>query len=558
MHGSHYGGHGGYGSGSRGHGAGGGGFSNGNFGGGGGGYSGSYGSRGGFGGNGGAGGSLKPVNFSRANLGPVQKNFYQEDPRVTGRSQQEVDEWIRKGEVTLNGTDVPRPVFQFDEANFDNRIVKLLQSNFQQPTAIQSISWPVALSGRDIVSIARTGSGKTLGFLLPGIVHTIYQQPRAHGDGPTVLVLLPTRELAQQVEQVARDYCKAMGLSVTCVFGGASKGPQSSDLRRGVDICIATPGRLLDFLENGTTNMMRCSFLVLDEADRMLDMGFEPQIRKIVGQIRPDRQTLMFSATWPNEVRKLAADFQQEPVHLNVGSMELSANHNITQEVEVVDEYGKQSRLFQILENIMQQKECKTIIFCETKRKCDELTRGMRKDGWPALCIHGDKNQSERDWVLNQFKAGKTPILLATDVAARGLDVSDIKFVINYDYPNNSEDYVHRIGRTGRRDQKGTAYTFFTRSNAPKARDLIKVLQEASQNIPPQLAQMASSGGGGYGGHSRYGGGSRGGGRGRGPPTTGGYKREANFGPSSPAKRGRFDDGGHYGGGKSAGGGSRW
>lgn len=177
-------------------------------------------------------------------------------------------------------------MFQFDEANFDNRIVKLLQSNFQQPTAIQSISWPVALSGRDIVSIARTGSGKTLGFLLPGIVHTIYQQPRAHGDGPTVLVLLPTRELAQQVEQVARDYCKAMGLSVTCVFGGASKGPQSSDLRRGVDICIATPGRLLDFLENGTTNMMRCSFLVLDEADRMLDMGFEPQIRKIVGQIR--------------------------------------------------------------------------------------------------------------------------------------------------------------------------------------------------------------------------------------------------------------------------------
>jgi superfamily II DNA/RNA helicase len=440
--------------------------------------------------NGGAGSRLKTVDFKRQNLMPIQKDFYKEHSTVTRRSQMEIDQWITENQVALTGIDVPRPVFEFNEVGYEDAVVNLLYGNYKQPTVIQSISWPVALSGRDIVSIARTGSGKTLGFLLPAIVHTLKQPKRSPGQGPAVLVMLPTRELAQQVEEVAKEYCKAMGLSVVCLFGGASKGPQANSLRRGVDVCIATPGRLLDFLENGTTNMMRCTFLVLDEADRMLDMGFEPQIRKIVGQIRPDRQTLMFSATWPKEVLQLASDFQNDPVHLNVGSTELSANHNIVQQVEIVEEHDKQSRLFQLLDQIMKQDQCKTIIFCETKRKCDELTRAMRRDGWPALCIHGDKQQSERDWVLNQFREGKTPILLATDVAARGLDIHDIKCVINYDMANNSEDYVHRIGRTGRRDNTGTAYTFFTPNNSAKAKDLIKILEEANQTVPPQLAQV--------------------------------------------------------------------
>jgi ATP-dependent RNA helicase DDX5/DBP2 len=499
--------------------------------------------------NGGAGSRLKTVDFKRQNLMPIQKDFYKEHSTVTRRSQMEIDQWITENQVALTGTDVPRPVFEFNEVGYEDAVVNLLYGNYKQPTVIQSISWPVALSGRDIVSIARTGSGKTLGFLLPAIVHTLKQPKRSPGQGPAVLVMLPTRELAQQVEEVAKEYCKAMGLSVVCLFGGASKGPQANSLRRGVDVCIATPGRLLDFLENGTTNMMRCTFLVLDEADRMLDMGFEPQIRKIVGQIRPDRQTLMFSATWPKEVLKLASDFQNDPVHLNVGSTELSANHNIVQQVEIVEEHDKQSRLFQLLDQIMKQDQCKTIIFCETKRKCDELTRAMRRDGWPALCIHGDKQQSERDWVLNQFREGKTPILLATDVAARGLDIHDIKCVINYDMANNSEDYVHRIGRTGRRDNTGTAYTFFTPNNAAKAKDLIKILEEANQTVPPQLAQMSRSSG--YGGNSRYG--NRGGGGRGGRPQSGGYKRSFNGGSmGGDPKRPRFNE--SYG----AGGGGRW
>merc|ERR1719232_1688045 len=361
----------------------------------------------------------------------------------------------------------------------------------------------------DCVGIAQTGSGKTLGYLMPGIVHVNYQPPLARNEGPIVLVLCPTRELAIQCQNVANEFGRSSKIRNTCVFGGAPKGPQLRDLENGCEIVIATPGRLIDFLEMGKTNFRRTTYLVLDEADRMLDMGFEPQIRKIIGQIRPDRQVLMWSTTWPKEVRKLAEDFLQEYVHINIGSMGLSANHNIMQIVDVCEEHQKESKLARLLEEIGSQD--KMLIFVETKRKADELTRLMRRDGYPAMCIHGDKQQREREWVLGEFKNGGTTILVATDVAARGLHVDDVKFVINYDYPNNSEDYIHRIGRTGRKDNKGTAYTLFTPNNGPKARDLVEVLQEAKQVVNPKLLELAQCGGG-FGGRNRYGGG-RGGGR---------------------------------------------
>ncbi|KAI1695615.1 DEAD/DEAH box helicase domain-containing protein [Ditylenchus destructor] len=418
-------------------------------------------------------GRIEPVNWSQSNLQELKKNIYQEHDAVKNRSQVDVDKWIESNQVTLQGSSVPRPVFEFSEANFSEPITKLLYANYEYPTPIQSISWPVALSGRDMISIARTGSGKTLGFLLPGIMHTLAQPPKNPGDGPTVVVILPTR----------------------------------------VEVCVATPGRLLDFIQDYTTNMRRCSYLVLDEADRMLDMGFEPQIRKIVSQIRPDRQTLMFSATWPRDVRQLASDFQKDAVFLNVGSLELAANHNIKQLVEIVQEHQKKDRLIKLLSEIGVYAECKTLVFVETKRKADNLTYEMRHDGWPVKCIHGDKSQNERDYVMNEFREGKTLILIATDVAARGLDITDIKFVINYDYPNNSEDYVHRIGRTARRDQSGVSYTFFNPESASKARGLIKVLEEAKQNVPQDLANLVNAGysSGSYGGGRKPGYGSRGG-----------------------------------------------
>uniref|UniRef100_A0A672GFW2 RNA helicase n=1 Tax=Salarias fasciatus TaxID=181472 RepID=A0A672GFW2_SALFA len=370
------------------------------------------------------------------------------------------------------------------------------KQNWTDPTPIQAQGWPLALSGQDMVGIAQTGSGKTLSYLLPAIVHINHQPFLERGDGPICLVLAPTRELAQQVQQVAAEYGRASRLKSTCIYGGAPKGPQIRDLERGVEICIATPGRLIDFLEAGKTNLRRCTYLVLDEADRMLDMGFEPQIRKIVDQIRPDRQTLMWSATWPKEVRQLAEDFLKEYVQINIGALQLSANHNILQIVDVCNDGEKENKLIRLLEEIMSEKENKTIIFVETKRRCDDLTRRMRRDGWPAMGIHGDKSQQERDWVLNEFKYGKAPILIATDVASRGLDVEDVKFVINFDYPNNSEDYIHRIGRTARSQKTGTAYTFFTPNNMRQASDLVSVLREANQAINPKLLQMAEDRGG--------------------------------------------------------------
>ncbi|XP_034045444.1 probable ATP-dependent RNA helicase DDX5 [Thalassophryne amazonica] len=460
-----------------------------------------------FGGNRGGGGGggkfgnpgerLRKKHWNLNELPKFEKNFYQQHPDVARRSMQEIEQYRRARTITVKGRDCPNPIMKFYEANFPSYVIDVInKQNWTEPTPIQAQGWPVALSGKDMVGIAQTGSGKTLSYLLPGIVHINHQPFLERGDGPICLVLAPTRELAQQVQQVAAEYGRASRLKSTCIYGGAPKGPQLRDLERGVEICIATPGRLIDFLEAGKTNLRRCTYLVLDEADRMLDMGFEPQIRKIVDQIRPDRQTLMWSATWPKEVRQLAEDFLKEYVQINIGALQLSANHNILQIVDVCGDGEKEDKLIRLLEEIMSEKENKTIIFVETKRRCDDLTRRMRKDGWPAMGIHGDKNQQERDWVLNEFKFGKAPILIATDVASRGLDVEDIKFVINFDYPNNSEDYIHRIGRTARSQRTGTAYTFFTQSNMRQANDLISVLREANQAINPKLIQMAEDRGG--------------------------------------------------------------
>uniref|UniRef100_A0A673JE72 RNA helicase n=1 Tax=Sinocyclocheilus rhinocerous TaxID=307959 RepID=A0A673JE72_9TELE len=441
---------------------------------------------------------LRKKKWDLDQLPKFEKNFYSEHPEVHHMSQYDVEEYRRKREITVRGSGCPKPVTNFHQAQFPQYVMDvLLQQNFKEPTAIQAQGFPLALSGRDMVGIAQTGSGKTLAYLLPAIVHINHQPYLERGDGPICLVLAPTRELAQQVQQVAYAYGKSSRIKSTCVYGGAPKGPQIRDLERGVETCIATPGRLIDFLEAGKTNLRRCTYLVLDEADRMLDMGFEPQIRKI-----PDRQTLMWSATWPKEVRQLAEDFLHDYVQINIGALELSANHNILQIVDVCMENEKDNKLIQLMEEIMAEKENKTIIFVETKKRCDELTRRMRRDGWPAMCIHGDKSQPERDWVLSEFRSGKAPILIATDVASRGLDVEDIKFVINYDYPNSSEDYVHRIGRTARSTNKGTAYTFFTPGNLRQARDLVRVLEEARQAINLKLLQLVDTGRGGGGGES--------------------------------------------------------
>ncbi|KAL8601466.1 putative ATP-dependent RNA helicase ddx17 [Nucella lapillus] len=469
------------------------------------------------------GANLRKPKWDTVTLTPFQKNFYVESPTTAARNPTQIDEFRRTHQITVSGRYIPSPILTFAEASFPDYVMNQVKKNsWTSPTPIQSQSWPVAMSGKDLVGIAQTGSGKTLGFMLPAIVHINQQPYLERGDGPIVLVLVPTRELAKQVQEVAQEFGHASRIRNTCVYGGAPKGPQIRDLERGAEICIATPGRLIDFLESNRTNLRRCTYLVLDEADRMLDMGFEPQIRKIIEQIRPDRQTLMWSATWPKDVRKLAEDFIEQYVQINIGALELTANHNILQIIDVCMEHEKEEKLVKLLTEIMQEKENKTLIFVETKRKCDDINRRMRRDGWQVMCIHGDKTQQERESVLHGFKNNRCPILIATDVASRGLDVDDIKFVVNFDYPNSCEDYIHRIGRTGRATKTGTAYTFFTPSNLKQAAELINVLREAKQQVNPKLIQMAESSRGMFKGRSRWGGGGgrfnggRGGGRGGG------------------------------------------
>lgn len=330
--------------------------------------------------------------------------------------------------------------------------------------------------------------------MLPALVH-IMNQPRVNAQtGPIALVMAPTRELAQQIQQVAFDFGGPLNIRSVCLFGGVSKIPQVNAIRNGVDIVIATPGRLLDLLSMGEVSLQRCTYLVLDEADRMLDMGFEPQIRKVISQIRPDRQTLMWSATWPTEVRKLAYDFLGKYVHLTVGSLELAANKNIKQIVRVCQEVDKQEELRNYLASIYENGDPgKILIFAQTKRTVSYLANFVRSCNVKCGELHGDRSQAQRDQVIQGFRNNSIRVVVATDVAARGLDVDGIQYVINYDFPQEAENYVHRIGRTGRKDNKGTSFTLFTEQNANAAKDLIKILQEADQEVSSALSLLSKT-----------------------------------------------------------------
>ena len=448
---------------------------------------------------------IHTVHWTRDLLSSFRKDFYNPSSITLARSDSEVAQY-RDLNLIHSEANVPNPVLSFQESSFPADLIRLLQTNFQAPTPIQAQGWPIALSGKDMVGIAQTGSGKTLTFVLPAIVHIRDQPPLRRGDGPVVLILAPTRELAQQIseecsrfgstgararEAYAGAYRDESSIYNVCVYGGVPKMPQQRDLEMGAHIVVATPGRLLDFISTGATNLRRVTYLVLDEADRMLDMGFEPQIRKILSQIRPDRQTLMWSATWPKEVQELAQEFVSSPVQVRIGSLNLAANQQIKQFVEFVEDQDKFGLLIKVLSSVSRKSDTKVVVFAETKRGCESLYRQLRDKQWPAEAIHGDKTQRERDSIIKAFKTGESRILIATDVASRGLDVKDISHVVNYDFPKQVEDYIHRIGRTARAGARGVAITFFTQKDGRQARELVRVMKETKQEVPQALQMIA-------------------------------------------------------------------
>jgi len=383
------------------------------------------------------------------------------------------------------------------------------------------------------MACAQTGSGKTAAFLFPLLAMILKDDvpsPNMQSSNfssrakPYSLILAPTRELATQIHTQACKFTYRTGLKPVVVYGGVDIRQQIRDLSRGCDILVATPGRLVDLLERGKVSLSLVSYLVFDEADRMLDMGFEPQIRQIVehNDLPADkRQTLMFSATFPKEIQKLAQDFLTGYIFLAVGRVG-STTDFITQKLEFCPDQDKREHLMSILPKC----EGLTLIFVETKRGADTLEDYLSREGIPAASIHGDRTQPERESALQMFKCGRCPVLVATDVAARGLDIPNVLHVINYDLPNNIDDYVHRIGRTGRMGNKGTAIAFVNEKNKPILRDLRDLLEESKQDIPrwfDNLTREASWTGGGGGNRSR--------GRGRGRGNFGGrdYRKFDNF-----------------------------
>ena len=470
--------------------------------------------------------------------------------------------------VEASGTDVPPPINAFTSPPLDAHLISNIElANYKKPTPVQKYSIPIVTKGRDLMACAQTGSGKTAGFLFPILSRAFAVGPsplpnsavndpharygRTRKAYPTTLILAPTRELVLQIHDESRKFAYRSWVKPCVVYGGADIGQQLRQIERGCDLLTATPGRLVDLIERGRISLANIKFLVLDEADRMLDMGFEPQIRRIVeGEDMPgvhDRQTLMFSATFPRDIQILARDFLKDYVFLSVGRVG-STSENITQKIEYVEDIDKRSVLLDILHSM--PPGGLTLIFVETKRAADALSDFLLNSNFPATSIHGDRTQRERERALEMFRRGQTPVMVATAVAARGLDIPNVTHVINYDLPSDIDDYVHRIGRTGRAGNTGISTAFFNRGNRNITRDLIELLKEANQEVPSFLEAIARESG--YGG-SRGGGSSYGGRGGRGRATGNRDYRKTSGGGYSGGGYGGHSNG--FGGGNSYGGG---
>jgi len=405
--------------------------------------------------------------------------------------------------VEATGKDAPKNIESFEEGNLGEIIISnIALAHYTKPTPVQKHAIPIIKGKRDLMACAQTGSGKTAAFLVP-ILSRIYEEgpfedagSRASGrrkQFPIALILAPTRELASQIYDECRKFVYRSCIRPCVVYGGADVGTQMRDLDRGCHILVATPGRLVDMIQRGKIGLECIKFVCLDEADRMLDMGFEPQIREIVEKCDMPatglRQTLMFSATFPKEIQMLARDFLDNYIFLAVGRVG-STSENITQKVVWVEEHDKREFLLDLLN--ASGPDSLTLVFVETKRGADALEDFLYHcpENYKASSIHGDRHQREREQALSSFRTGVTPILVATAVAARGLDIPNVKHVINFDMPSDIEEYVHRIGRTGRVGHTGLATSFFNEKNRNVARELLQLLSEAHQEVPTWLESM--------------------------------------------------------------------
>uniref|UniRef100_A0A8C9WMP9 Probable ATP-dependent RNA helicase DDX23 n=1 Tax=Scleropages formosus TaxID=113540 RepID=A0A8C9WMP9_SCLFO len=418
--------------------------------------------------------------------------------------------------ITTKGGKIPNPIRNWKEYPLPPHILEVIDKcGYKEPTPIQRQAIPIGLQNRDIIGVAETGSGKTAAFLIPLLVWitTLPKIDRLEDSdqGPYAVILAPTRELAQQIEEETIKFGKPLGIRTVAVIGGISREDQGFRLRMGCEIVIATPGRLIDVLENRYLVLGRCTYVVLDEADRMIDMGFEPDVQKILEYIpvtnqKPDtdeaedpekmtlnfesgkhkyRQTVMFTATMPPAVERLARSYLRRPAVVYIGSAG-KPHERVEQKVLLMSEAEKRKKLLDVLARGF---EPPIIIFVNQKKGCDVLAKSLEKMGYNACTLHGGKGQEQREFALSNLKAGAKDILVATDVAGRGIDIQDVSMVINYDMAKNIEDYIHRIGRTGRAGKSGVAVTFLTKEDSSVFYDLKQaILESPVSTCPPELS----------------------------------------------------------------------
>ncbi|KAJ1646824.1 hypothetical protein IWQ61_010159 [Dispira simplex] len=434
---------------------------------------------------------LSAMDHSTITYLPIEKRFYTEHPEVSAMDTTQLQSLRQTSRIQVWGANVPKPGTAFYHFGFDQTfLASLNRCGYQMPTPIQQQAIPVALSGRDIIGIAKTGSGKTAAFLLPMLVHLMDQEELKKGEGPAGLVLAPTRELAQQIQNEARKLAKGYGITVMAVYGGTPKMDQFKSLRYGtVDIVVGTPGRLIDLVRMKATNLCRVSYLVLDEADRMFDLGFEPQVRSICDRVRPDRQTLLFSATFPSKIERLALQVATDPVRITIGKVG-EASADITQSFHIfTNGTAKWDWIQQQMPTLCI--EGSALVFAGQMGTVEKLAELLTESHIPCAALHGNLLQSERNRVLRDFRSGRIAVLVATDVAARGLDIAMVRTVINFEVARDIDSHIHRIGRTGRAGHQGTAITLLTPKDNHMAGFFVRHLELAGQTVPQTLMNLA-------------------------------------------------------------------
>lgn len=443
---------------------------------------------------------IPAVDHKKVEYESFRKKFYTEPSDLAQMSDEEAASLrLELDGIKVRGVDVPKPVQKWSQCGLGVQTLDVIDKlGYEKTTSIQAQAIPAIMSGRDVIGVAKTGSGKTIAFLIPMFRHIKDQRPLDNMEGPVGLIMTPTRELATQIHKDCKPFLKALNLRAVCAYGGAPIKDQIADLKRGAEIIVCTPGRMIDLLAANAgrvTNLRRVTYVVLDEADRMFDMGFEPQVMKIMANIRPDRQTVLFSATFPRNMEALARKTLTKPIEIVVGGKSVVAPE-ITQIVEVRNDDQKFVRLLELLGNLYssdENEDARALIFVDRQEAADALLRELMRKGYPCMSIHGGKDQIDRDSTIEDFKAGIFPVLIATSVAARGLDVKQLKLVVNYDAPNHLEDYVHRAGRTGRAGNTGTAVTFLTEDQERYSVDIAKALKQSGQKVPEPVQKLVDA-----------------------------------------------------------------